>query len=129
MGFHSSCRILFSSFVALKDSICHRFLKGKQRRNGKSEDFPFNSRSFVYIGFGVFFLVLAVTAAAQRLATAIAAATEMSAALLNSGTVGLGEDAVEGDDVGFADVDVLEESEMTSIAVDPAPNISPLPEL
>ena len=30
----------------------------------------------------------------------------MSAALLNSGTVGLGEGAVEGDDVGFVDVGV-----------------------
>ena len=42
--------------------------------------------------------------------------------------MGWGKTQFEGDEVGLVDVDVLEESEMTSIAVDPAPNISSLPE-
>ena len=77
--------------------------------------------------FRSFFLVRMATATAHRLTTPTAAA-EKIAALVNSGTVGLGEDPYDGDDVGFDEVDGLDESEMTSIAVDPAPNILPAPE-
>jgi len=65
-------------------------------------------------------------ATVDNVTTTIAAATVTSAALLNSGTVGVGEVA-EGDEVGLADVDVLglgdedplEESDKIETALEP----------
>ena len=68
---------------------------------------------------------LAANVAAQTITATIPAATEMSATLLNSGTVGLG--AVE--DVGFVDVDGLDESENIANPVFVDVITSPLPEL
>ena len=61
-------------------------------------------------------MFFAVIVTAHRVTIAIAVATKMSAGLLNSGTVGLG------------DAEVAEESEKISYAVVPVPIISPLPE-
>jgi hypothetical protein len=65
----------------------------KTKKERENSVFPF----FLAVSscyFRSFFLVLAVTAMAHKVTTMIAAAIEMSAALLNSGTVGVEEEPI-----------------------------------
>ena len=71
----------------------------------------------------------------HKVTATIAAATEMRAALLNSGIVGMEEavtvEVAEGDEVGLAVADVTEPSDITETVFSPAlaTNISPLPRI
>ena len=78
----------------------------------------------VSVDFSAFFTA---NATAQKVTTTIAVATETSAALLNSGTVGVAE--ADADVVGLGEADVLEESDITETVLSAAlvTNISPLP--
>jgi len=71
------------------------------------------------------FFVRVVTTTAPAVTTTIAAAIEISAALLNSGTVGVG--AADVDEVGLAEAEVLAESDRYETVLEPlsAMNSSP----
>ena len=70
--------------------------------------------NFIYVAFEGVFLILALSANTVTVNAIMGATTKTRAALLNSGTVGLGEaetaEVAEGDDDELADTDGLEVS-------------------
>ena len=102
----------------------------KQKRGGKFSGFHLWQFRLCYLRR--VFLVRAFNATVHKVTATIAAATEMRAALLNSGIVGMEEavtvEVAEGDEVGLAVADVTEPSDITETVFSPAlaTNISPL---